>query len=131
MATISDQIKEEIQEMIRKDLENTADRVKRRLVRASKEALDAYYGFPEGDYYVRTEKFKNLSFKPYEKKSLSNPDNMKITVGVIFERDYEYAKAGVDSETIYTWNLAGLHGGNGNSGDILDQVSEVADSLAD
>ena len=128
--SIESYVRNYVKKIARQELENEADKVKRQLIREANVQLANYYSFPEGTYYVRTGKFKNGSFKPYEKKNTRNLYNMVITVGVIFERDFEYYGAGVDSETIYTWNLSGEHGGNGNSGNILSAMNAFADAIS-
>lgn len=127
MSNVSDDILKQIQDIARKQLENEADKIKRALVSATKQAMDDYYSYPEG-IYVRTEQFYN-SWKPYEKKDTRDIDNMSITVGVVFDCDYEYIPRGLSMDEIYDNNLAGFHGqGWGTS--PLHQVQKAADAIA-
>lgn len=120
----------QIQEMVRKELENQADRAKRALVRATKEAMTDYYSVPEGKYYDRTGMF-GKAYKEYEHKDTRDKNHMSITVGVVFENPPVYEKHGIPLDDIYASNLSGEHGGNGNqSADILERVNAVADKIA-
>ena len=130
MAGIADLIMKEAQKIVRKELANEADRVKRALVRATEDAMDNFYSVPEGKYYDRIEAFHD-AYDEYEKKNTRNPEHMIITVGVTFEKPPQYAKHGIPLEDIYSSNLAGDHGGNGyHSGDIIEKVSAAADAIA-
>lgn len=129
MASIADSIIKEAQQMVRRELENEADRAKRALVRATEDAMDNFYSVPEGMYYDRTGAFKE-AYEEYEKKNTRDPEHMVITVGVTFENTPNYAKHGIPLEDIYSLNLSGDHGGNGNhSDDIIERVSAAADAL--
>lgn len=120
----------QVQEIVRRELENRADKAKRALARATKEAMNDYYSVPEGKYYDRTGMFKQ-AYKEYEHKDTRDKNHMSITVGVVFENPPAYEKHGVPLEDIYASNLAGGHGGNGNqSADILEQVNAIADKIS-
>lgn len=130
MAGIADLIMKEAQQVVRQELENEADRVKRALVRATEDAMDNFYSVPEGKYYDRSGAFHD-AYKEYEKKNTRDPEHMVITVGVTFENAPDYEKHGIPIEDIYTSNLAGNHGGNDyHSGDIIEKVSAAADAIA-
>ena len=130
MGSIADSIIKEAQQMMRKELENTADRAKRALVRATEDGMDTFYRVPEGKYYDRTGMFGE-AYREYESKETRDPYKMSITVGVIFDKTPEYSKHGIPLEDIYEANLSGDHGGNGyHSGDIIEKVSAVADKIA-
>ena len=117
--------------MLRGQLENTADQIQRKIIAEANKALEDYYKVPEGDYYIRTEKFKNLSYDKVKRQHMRNINDMSIEVGVKFNRNYEYEDAGISSEDIYTDNLSGGHGGRSvTSEDILAHMNAFLDELA-
>lgn len=119
----------EVVAIVKKDLENAADRGKRALVAATKETMGDYYSFPEGRWYERTGMF-GKAYTTIEQKDTRDTGNMSIKVGVEFESPVDYPVHGIPNEEIYTMNLSGEHGGNGNSGDILERVERAADIIA-
>lgn len=130
--SISAEIMAAAKKIIENELENTADRAKRALIRAADEALLDYYEFPEGEIYHRLDIFKDHSFQPYELKRLRNPRNMHVTVGVVFALEEEYPEhsRNVTSDEIFSWNLEGYHGSNGQGDSPLQKVHDVADKIA-
>lgn len=129
MSSLSNEILKLAQDIVRKELENEADKIQRALISATKQAMDDYYSFPEGVQYERTEKFYN-SWKPYEKKYTRNIDDMSITVGVVFDCDYEYIPRGLSMDEIYDMNLRGFHGVDRWGTSPLHQVQKAADAIS-
>lgn len=119
----------EVVAIVKKDLENAADHGKRALVAATKETMGDYYSFPEGRWYERTGMF-GKAYTTIEKKNTRDTSDMSIEVGVEFESPVDYPVHGIFNEEIYEMNLSGEHGGNGNSGDILERIERAADIIA-
>lgn len=119
----------EVVAIVKKDLENAADRGKRALVAATKETMGDYYSFPEGRWYERTGMFGN-AYTTIEKKNTRNANNMSIKIGVAFDNPVDYPVHGISNEEIYEMNLSGEHGWNGNSGDVVERVERAADIIA-
>ena len=112
-------------QMVRSELENTADRVERALISATKDSMSKYYSFPEGDYYNRNEYFKD-AYETHQTKSTRNPMDMCITVTLAFDKPVDYPARGMSPEAIYASNLSGEHGGNGDNGDVVERVPQAA-----
>ena len=112
-------------QMARSELENTADRVERALVSATKESMSTYYSFPEGDYYDRNGYFED-AYEVHQTKNTRNPTNMCITVTLAFDKPVDYPVRGMSPEAIYASNLSGEHGGNGDNGDVVERVRQAA-----
>lgn len=128
---VGDSISAEVKEMVRRELENVADKGKRRLVRATKDLMDEYYSFPEGRYYNRTGAFRN-AYNTIESKYTRDIANATVVVGIAFDTPPQYSKHGLPLDEIYEMNLSGEHGGNGirPSGGIIDNLEEKADKIA-
>lgn len=132
MSKVSDEIMAEAIKEVQREIENEADRVRRQLVRATKEAMGDYYKYPRGRYYDRTGDF-GRAYTSFKEQDFKDPNNMSVTVGISFEDDNapEYEHHGIPNEAIYAANLAGEHGGQGrgNSGDVIEHVERVADFI--
>lgn len=114
---------------VRQNLENEADKIKRALVSKTKESMEKYYSYPEGDYYDRTGAF-GKAYRSFEQKRTRNINNMNIRVGVAFDTPPVYKIQGKPPENIYASNLSGEHGGNGENGDVVARVEEYADAIS-
>lgn len=119
----------EVVKLVRNTLENAADRAKRALVAATKEAMEDYYAFPEGEYYVRSGAF-GQAYSVYECKEMRDPRHMSIEVGIMFDKPVDYPVHGIPNEEIYSMNLSGAHGGNGfTDPSVVEHVKRAADLI--